>query len=53
MGIFTALFDTGVVVGGPMFGAAIALAGCPGMFGTAAFVVAGGTLLFLAWEGRR
>jgi MFS family permease len=53
MGIFTALFDTGVVVGGPLFGAAIALAGFPGMFATAACVVAGGTLLFLAWEGRR
>jgi MFS family permease len=53
MGIFTALFDTGVVVGGPVFGAAIALAGFPGMFAAAACVVAGGTLLFLAWEGRR
>lgn len=53
MGIYTALFDLGVVIGGPLFGAVVTAAGFSVMFGTAAAVVVAGTLVFLVWDGRR
>lgn len=52
MGIFTALFDVGLVVGGPVFGAVITLAGFPAMFGAACALVVAGTGVFLAWDAR-
>lgn len=53
MGIFTALFDVGVVIGGPTFGLLVTVAGFGTMFGSAAAVVASGALVFLAWDRRR
>jgi MFS family permease len=53
MGIYTALFDAGVVIGGPLFGAVVAAAGFPAMFATAGGVVTTGALVFLAWDGHR
>lgn len=53
MAIFTALFDAGVVVGGPLFGAAITWGGFPAMYLTAAAAVAGGLGLFALWDRGR
>lgn len=53
MAIFTALFDAGVVVGGPLFGAAITWGGFPAMYLTAAAAVAGGLGLFALWDRDR
>ena len=48
MSIFTALFDAGALVGGPLLGAVIRDAGYPAMFlTTAALVVIGGALFAL------
>lgn len=52
MGIFTALFDVGVVLGGPLFGALITGFGFPVMFQAAAAIVALGTAVFLYWDLR-
>jgi MFS family permease len=53
MGIFTALFDAGVVLGGPLFGALVTVGGFSVMFSAAAAIVACGTLAFLLWDGTR
>ena len=53
MGIFTALFDAGVVIGGPLFGAIVTSAGFPAMFASGAAVVVAGTAAFLVWDRRR
>jgi MFS family permease len=53
MGIFTALFDAGSVVGGPMIGAIITFAGFGAGFGTAGAIVAVGTGVFFVWDARR
>ena len=50
MGVLTGLFDLGMVLGGPFFGAIIVGAGFSAAFGTAAVVVAVGTLVFVAWD---
>ena len=42
LAIFTALFDLGVVVGGPLFGSVIRFSGFGAMFHTAAVAVFGG-----------
>lgn len=44
LSIFTALFDAGVLVGGPAFGAIVGAAGYPAMFGSA------GALGFARWD---
>jgi predicted MFS family arabinose efflux permease len=50
--IFTALFDAGALVGGPLLGAVIRDAGYPAMFlCAAALVTAGGA--FFTWADRR
>ena len=53
MGIFTALFDAGAVVGGPLIGALIMSAGFGAAFAAAAGIVAACMLVFGIWDGRR
>jgi predicted MFS family arabinose efflux permease len=53
MGIFTALFDVGILVGGPLVGALIMGAGFGAAFAVTAGIVAAGTLVFGLWDGRR
>jgi len=54
LSLFTALFDAGVLVGGPLFGAVIEAAGFRAMYGTAAAGVLAGLGLFAWWDrGRR
>jgi MFS family permease len=53
MGIFTALFDVGAVVGGPLTGALITLAGFGAGFGAAGAIIAVGGIAFFLWDGRR
>jgi MFS family permease len=50
LSLFTALFDLGVALGGPLFGALIPRAGYAGMFASAAGVVVAGALVFAAWD---
>ena len=52
MGILTGLFDLGVVLGGPFFGAIITGFGFSAAFGTAAGVVVAGTFVFVGWDAR-
>ena len=52
MSLFTALFDGGVLVGGPVFGLVIRFAGYSAMFMTAAGVTLGGALAFALWDRR-
>ncbi len=53
MSIFTALFDVGVLVGGPVLGLVIRLAGYPAMFVTAALIVCAGAVVFAFWDRGR
>jgi predicted MFS family arabinose efflux permease len=53
MALFTALFDAGVLIGGPLFGVLIALAGYPATFATAAGLVVAGAAIFAALDRRR
>jgi MFS family permease len=53
MAIFTALFDTGVLVGGPLFGALITWAGFSTMFVSAAAAIAVGMVVFAVWDRGR
>jgi len=53
MAIFTALFDAGVVVGGPLFGAAITWGGFSAMYGVAAAAVTLGAAFFAVWDRGR
>jgi MFS family permease len=50
LSIFTALFDAGVLIGGPTLGAVIALGGYPVMFTTAAMMVVVGSAAFAVWD---
>ena len=50
MGILTGLFDLGVVIGGPFFGAIITGWGFSAAFGTAAIVTAVGAAVFVVWD---
>ena len=53
MSIYTALFDFGVFIGGPLLGGIIDLFGYTAMFGTAAVLIVAGTLAFaVADRGR-
>jgi MFS family permease len=52
MAIFTALFDLGMLVGGPTFGYLIDRAGYGAMYGSAAIFVAVGTAVFWLWDRR-
>jgi MFS family permease len=53
LAIFTALFDAGVLLGGPSLGALILVGGYPVMYGFAAVWIACGSVVFLYWERRR
>ena len=48
--VYTAMYDVGFLVGGPLFGAIIALGGYEMMFVTAGAAVAVGTLVFARWD---
>jgi len=50
MAIFTALFDLGLLVGGPLLGALIERAGYPTTFRSAGALTLAGLALFLLWE---
>lgn len=50
MSIFTALFDVATLIGGPLFGVAIALVDYRGTFTLAAAILAAGTAVFFAWD---
>jgi len=52
LALFTALFDLGVLVGGPMFGLVIERFGFAAMFAAAGTGMALGTLVFFAWDAR-
>ncbi len=52
LSLFTALFDGGVLVGGPAFGLVIHFAGYSTMFATAAAVVLVGGVVFALWDRR-
>jgi MFS family permease len=51
--IFTALFDLGLVIGGPVFGWISSSAGYGPMYTTAAGVIVVGTAFFAVWDRRR
>jgi MFS family permease len=53
LAIYTALFDAGMLLGGPLLGSLIAATSYRTMFGTAAMGVAAGLLAFFAWDRRR
>jgi MFS family permease len=53
LSIFTALFDAGVLLGGPAHGAVIGLAGYAGMFATAAALVVAAAIVFAVWDRHR
>jgi MFS family permease len=53
MAIYTALFDAGLVVGGPLFGLLIALRGFAAMFGGAALAIFVGAAVFALWDRGR
>jgi MFS family permease len=50
--LFTAMFDLGVLLGGPSFGISASLAGYPTTFAIAAGVVGVATLVFVGWDRR-
>jgi MFS family permease len=52
MSVFTALFDAGILIGGPLFGAVIDVGGYPAMYLCAALVTALGTGLFALLDRR-
>jgi predicted MFS family arabinose efflux permease len=53
LSIFTALFDGGTVMGGPLLGVVIDWAGYPPMFATAAAIVAVSAVVFGVWDRAR
>ena len=52
LALFTALFDLGVLVGGPLFGLVIERLGFSAMFASAGAGLALGTLAFFSWDAR-
>jgi len=53
MAIYTALFDAGMALGGPVFGAIIRAEGYPAMFRIGGMVVLAGTAVFAFWDRTR
>lgn len=53
MALYTAVFDAGALLGGPLLGAVSREIGYPAMFQVTAGVVAVGVLLFAAWDRAR
>ena len=52
LSFFTALFDIGVLIGGPVLGAIISLSGYPAMYSVAAIVMAVATVIYWRWDRR-
>jgi predicted MFS family arabinose efflux permease len=52
MSLFTALFDGGVLIGGPVLGTVIRTSGYPAMFLTAAGMLVVGAVVFAVWDPR-
>ncbi len=52
LALFTALFDLGVLLGGPLFGLVIERLGFAAMYGLAGAGLGLGSLVFFAWDGR-
>jgi len=52
MSVFTSLFDVGTLVGGPILGSIIAVAGYPAMYVAAGAMIAGAGLVFAWWDRR-
>ncbi len=52
LSMFTALFDLGLLIGAPMFGAVLEQTDYSTMFGTAAGLVVVGGILYLLWDRR-
>jgi MFS family permease len=52
MAVYTALFDIGVLLGGPSLGWLVEHAGFPSMYGAAGLLLAAGTAVFFAWDRR-
>ncbi len=52
LAFFTALFDIGVLVGGPMLGVIISVSGYPAMYSFAAVVMAISTVIYWRWDRR-
>jgi MFS family permease len=52
MSLFTALFDAGALVGGPLLGGVIRIAGYPAMFATAAALIVMGAVVFALVDRR-
>lgn len=50
--LFTALFDLGLLLGGPSFGVAVKLAGYPTSFGLAGGLVSVAVFVFVVWDRR-
>lgn len=51
--LFTAVFDLGTLIGGPLFGATVESLGYPPMYAVAAGVAVTGTIAFAIWDRRR
>ena len=50
LAFFTALFDVGVLIGGPAFGVMIAVSGYPAMYTAAAVILVAGAVTFAFWD---
>lgn len=53
MAIYTALFDVGILIGGPLLGLVIELRGYGAMYGAAAMIVLAGAVSFAVWDRSR
>jgi MFS family permease len=53
MAIYTALFDVGILIGGPLLGLVIELGGYGAMYGAAAMIVLAGAVSFAVWDRSR
>jgi MFS family permease len=51
--LFTAVFDLGTLIGGPLFGATVESLGYPSMYAIAAGVAVTGAIAFAIWDRRR
>jgi MFS family permease len=52
MALYTALFDVGVLAGGPLFGLLIQEAGFAGMYAAAGALILFGAVVFVVWDAR-
>ena len=50
LALFTALFDLGVLIGGPSFGLVVERLGFAAMYATGGIVLAFGTIVFFLWD---